>query len=547
LSIVIPQQVLTEVATALLKKAATEYPRRYLDKILAAYESEKNQASRSALASVIENVSYAVQEARCLCQDTGVPVFHVYLNPDVMVEGDIETALSDATATATKEIPLRQNVVEPFTSENSGDNTGWGVPFVHYHYVSEPGPLKLRVELKGFGGEIKSSADWIMTSTRNMENAVLAYILNSVILSKGEACLPSFLGVGVGGYAAEAVSNAKDAIFRDLSAPARPATEFENRLHRCVNALGLGTGGLGGNVTTMGVYVESRGTHTAVSSVAVAHQCWASRGSEALVDGKEVSFITPHMTKVEASQLLSRFSAGSASPSSGANVYELNTPVSEAEVTKLRVGDIVFLTGVVCTARDRAHRRMVLGMESGEGILPEMEQSRAVFHCGPVVTQCQCGWSVNAAGPTTSSRFTNDGAFLAERGVFNVIIGKGTMGEKMRTALKGRGVYLIAVGGCAVTYQKRIQSANPQWLELGHPEAVWVFDMERFGPLVVGIDSTGASLSLDVMDRVYGNARDIYRNEGLNTEERYAQSPVSLAGLSLEEVIDMGTRSSNDE
>ncbi|MFC2009071.1 FumA C-terminus/TtdB family hydratase beta subunit [Chloroflexota bacterium] len=459
---------------------------------------------------------------------------------------DIEAALRNATAQASRDIPLRQNVIEPFTMENSGDNTGWGVPFVHYYYDSEPGPLKLRVELKGFGGEIKSSADWIMTSTRNMEDAVLSYVLNSVILSKGEACLPSFLGVGVGGYAAEAVPNAKNAIFRDLSTQGPATTAFEKRLERCVNALGLGTGGLGGSVTTMGVHVETRGTHTAVSSVAVAHQCWASRGSEALVDGDVVSFITPHLDQAEAAQLRSEVSADLAPAELGTNVCELTTPASRAAVTKLRVGDIVYLTGVVCTARDRAHRRLVLGLQCGEDVPPEIRQSRAIFHCGPVVSQSQCGWSVNAAGPTTSSRFTSDGALLAERGVFNIVVGKGTMGDKMIEALKGRGVYLTAVGGCAVTYQKRIRSASPRWLDLGYPEAVWVFDMERFGPLVVGIDSTGASLSAGVMNQVYSNARDIYREEGLNPMERYAQYPVSLAGLSLEEIIATGN-SSPDE
>lgn len=537
MSTVISKSMLTDVATELLKKAATEYPMRYLDKILAAYDRETSEASRSAIASVIENVSYAAEESRCICQDTGVPVFHVYLNPGVSVLINIAAALTHATAQASRDIPLRQNVIEPFTMENSGDNTGWGVPFIYYHYDCEPGPMRLRVELKGFGGEIKSSSDWIITSTRNMENAVLAYVLNSVILSKGEACLPSFLGIGVGGYAADATANAKDAIFRDLSSPAPAKTPFEARIERCVNALGLGTGGLGGEVTTMEVYVESRGTHTAVSSVAVAHQCWASRGSEAAIGEDGVSYITPHLERDEASQVRARLSP--ASSSSSATVHELHTPVSQEDIAKLRVGDIVYLSGTVCTARDRAHRRMVVGLETGEEIPQELTQSKAIFHCGPVVSHDQCGWTVNAAGPTTSSRFTNDAAILVERGVFNIAIGKGTMGEKVRQAMNGKGAYLVAVGGCAVTYQKQIRSADPKWLDLGYPEAVWVFEMDRFGPLVVGIDPTGASLSIDVMEQVYRNARDIYRAEGLNPEERYAQYPVSLAGLSLEEVIEL--------
>ncbi len=535
---VITQDNLTEVATTLLSKAATDYPKSYLDRIVRAFEIEDNGGSKRALASMLENIAAAAEEGRCICQDTGVPVFHVYLNPDIHVRGDMNAALTDATATATRQVPLRQNVVEPFTYENSGNNIGWGVPFVHYHYSAEPGPLKLRVELKGFGGEIKSSSDWIMTSSRNMENAVLAYVLNSVILSKGEACLPSFLGIGVGGYAAEAVANAKSAVFRELSGVRWEKTPFEERVERCVNRLGLGAGGLGGKVTTMGVYVSRRGTHTAVSSVAVSHQCWASRASEVLIGKEGVRYVTPHLEKGEAASLREKVVTPSLGEVSvGARVHEFTTPVSDPDIARLRIGDIVYLNGTICTARDRAHQRMVSNLEKGDDIPQEILDSKAIYHCGPVVAEESCGWTINAAGPTTSSRFTDDGAVLAERGVFNMAIGKGTMGERMRLALKGRGVYLLATGGCAIVYQKRIRTASPRWLDLGYPEAVWVFDVDRFGPLVVGIDSTGQSLSTNLMDQVYEKARDIYRDEGLDPHERYAQYPVTFAGLALEEII----------
>ena len=125
----------------------------------------------------------------------------------------------EATSRATLEIPMRCNVVEPFTFQNPGNNTGWGTPFIYYHYSSQPGPMRIRAELKGFGGEIKSTADWVFTSTENMADAVLAYVLNNVILSRGEGCIPGFLGIGVGGYLSEAMMNAKNAVFRELVRP----------------------------------------------------------------------------------------------------------------------------------------------------------------------------------------------------------------------------------------------------------------------------------------------------------------------------------------
>jgi len=543
----ISQKVITDVAYNLLANAATKYPKQYLAKLFDGLRTEENLGSKSVIVSILQNIFDAVEGSASLCQDTGIPTFQVFLTPNISVRGDIEAALIEATIRATEEVPIRKNVVEPLSFNNSGNNTGWGTPFVYFHYSPHPGPLRIRAELKGFGGEIKSTADWIMTSTENMENAILAYILNSFILSKGENCIPGFSGVGVGGYAPEAMSNAKNAVFRELNEKASessskddPVRRLEKRIFRCVNRLGLGPMGDGGKTTSLGLYIERRGTHTAVASVAVSHHCWATRASEALIGDNGVKYITPHVQREEVlglrEELLQEFSR---SENTG-NVYELNTPIHVEDLLKLHVWDIVYLNGTICTARDRAHQRMVENIKEGrrEEIPREILDHGVIYHCGPVVAEESNRWCINAAGPTTSSRFTDDAAFLVENGVIKVAIGKGTMGIHMVNALKGRGVYLKAVGGCAVTYQKMIQKADVKWLELGYPEAVWIFDVRRFGPLIVGIDAAGNSLTEDVMEKVYENARGIYREERLDPHQRYVQYPQTFAGLSLEEVIE---------
>jgi len=368
------------------------------------------------------------------------------------------------------------------------------------------------------------------------------------MLSKGEGCMPGLIGIGVGGYAGEAVSNAKNAVFRELTEkqPASPKDDFirriEDRIYRCVNRLGLGPMGGGGNTTTLGVYLERRGTQTAVAPVAVCNQCWASRGSEALITENNIDYITSHVNKEDLPALNNILSEELSQHQAGGDTYRLNTPVSKEKIQKLKVGDVVYLNGTICTARDGAHRRMVDLIRSGENekIPKEILDHRSIYHMGPVISKAPDGWCINAAGPTTSSRFTDDAAVLVENGIINFIVGKGTMGPKTVDALKGKGVYLKAVGGCAVTYKRSILENKVEWLDLGFPEAIWIMTVKDFGPLVVGIDARGNSLAENVMETVYENARQIYREEGMDPQKRYVQYPQTFAGLSLEELIQKG-------
>jgi len=538
-------ETIGEVAKELLLKASTQYPMVFMAKLLEAYEREKDPTAKGVLGTIIENALLASERGVSICQDTGVPVFHVFVNQETYIPASTERAIEAAVVDSTATVPLRKNVVEPFTLKNSGNNTGWGVPLIYYHRQHKGHGVKIRAELKGFGGEIKSTYDWIFTSAKSMEDAVLAFVINSVLLSKGEACLPSFIGVGVGGYGADAALNAKNAVFRelDLGSRSRPVSNerslsrFESRLFQSVNALGLGPMGMGGGTTTLGVYVSRYGTHTAAAPVAVNHQCWANRASEAVIRDGRVRFLTRHVEPTD-TDAIRRKIAGELHVA-GTRCYNLDLPLSNETVAQLRIGDIVYLTGKVFTARDMAHRKLVdlLRLGRREEIPSEVVDSRTIFHCGPIVERVSNQWVVKSAGPTTSSRFTEDGSCLVEEGVTNVIIGKGTVGSKMVETMRGKAVYLKAIGGCAVCYADAIQHVDVRWLELGYPEAIWVFDMKGFGPLIVDIDSRGESLTSKVMEQVYENAYRVYAREGLRPELRYAQNPLTLAGLSLNEVI----------
>ena len=168
--------------------------------------------------------------------------------------------------------------------------------------------------------------------------------------------------------------------------------------------------------------------------------------------------------------------------------YHEKTPISDAR--KYKVGDVIYVTGEVVLARDEAHKKL---LEEGAPI--DLKGS-VIYHCGPVVTKKNGEWKVVAAGPTTSIRMEIFEDKFIERFHPAIIVGKGGMGERTLKALKEHGaIYAAYTGGCGALAAERIKSVKEVHFldELGIPEAVWVFNVEEFGPLVVTMDSHGNS------------------------------------------------------
>jgi tartrate/fumarate subfamily iron-sulfur-dependent hydro-lyase beta chain len=174
--------------------------------------------------------------------------------------------------------------------------------------------------------------------------------------------------------------------------------------------------------------------------------------------------------------------------------YHINLPVSPDMLKKILVGDVLYVTGSVFTARDSAHMKMRL-MKPKD--LPFDPSAMALYHCGPLMKKENGRWIAVSAGPTTSSRMEEFEDILLDRFGFHLIIGKGGMGQRTSRALKKTGsVYTAYPGGAGVLAAEKITSVSEvYWLEeLGMPEAVWILEVKEFGPLVVAMDSSGQSL-----------------------------------------------------
>jgi fumarate hydratase subunit beta len=168
----------------------------------------------------------------------------------------------------------------------------------------------------------------------------------------------------------------------------------------------------------------------------------------------------------------------------------LDTPVSTSKIKELKVGDQVYINGIIYTARDQAHKRALRYEKKGLELPIDFANS-IVFHCGPLVKKTPEGWKIVAIGPTTSSRMNSvTPEFIRKFGIKG-IIGKGGMSKNVISAMHSNSVvYLAMTGGCAVLFAEKVKKViSVHWLDLGVPEALWVLEVRNFGPLIVAIDT----------------------------------------------------------
>jgi fumarate hydratase subunit alpha len=264
----------------LLRKAEIELPGDVESALRKAEASEESQVAKSQLQAILKNIELAKNHGVPMCQDTGIMIFFVELGTEFQPGFDLETAIREAVILATAEIPLRPNAVNPLTRKNSGDNTGVGIPDIHWKLV--PGKqLKVTAAPKGAGSENMSALRMFNpTEIGNIRN----FVLETVVNAGGMPCPPLTIGVGIGGSFDAAARLSKEALLEPLDVPLE---RLEREILEAVNALGIGCMGLGGTTTALAVHVKTAYCHTASLPVAVNIQCWANRHASVLFGEEE--------------------------------------------------------------------------------------------------------------------------------------------------------------------------------------------------------------------------------------------------------------------
>ncbi|MHB9075646.1 MAG: Fe-S-containing hydro-lyase [Desulfobaccales bacterium] len=173
-----------------------------------------------------------------------------------------------------------------------------------------------------------------------------------------------------------------------------------------------------------------------------------------------------------------------------AKTVKLTTPLTDQDVVQLEIGDTVIVSGVIYTARDAAHKRLVDMLARGEN-LPMDIRGQIIYYVGP--SPARPGRVIGAAGPTTSYRMDSYAPTLIKLGL-KAMIGKGKRSAEVIAALKEhKAVYLGATGGAGALISQRIKKAEViAFPELG-PEAVHRLEVEGFPTIVIN-DCQGRDL-----------------------------------------------------
>jgi len=276
----ITQKKIEDTICNLYHDAVINLPADVKSALEGAYKNEDSDLGLLNLKAILDNIGAAEEMGVPLCQDTGLPIIFVKLG-NVNVE-NLSQGIRNGVEKATKEVPLRPNVVNPFTRKNTGTNTGHGIPQIDIELIDED-YLELTIFPKGFGSENNNALKMALPG-EGIEG-VKEFVVETVVKAQGKPCPPVIVGVGIGGSSDMAMKMAKKALLGKVGDrnPDEEIGKMETEILEKINQSGIGPMGLGGKTTALDVKILTADTHTAGLPIGVCIQCWAGRHSSAIL------------------------------------------------------------------------------------------------------------------------------------------------------------------------------------------------------------------------------------------------------------------------
>ena len=275
-------QAVEDAAKALYIRALKVLPPDIKQGLSRLQTLETGTTAKQVLGTMVTNIAVAEKTDNLLCQDTGVPIYNVWIGRDVQVDGHaLKQAIRRGCERATREYPLRSSVVHPLTRKNNHTSCGIEVPVIHIDFSDTPELMEIEMIPKGSGSENNSFLK--MAIPAEGIDAIKTFVIDCVLAAGGKTCPPTIVGVGLGGTSDLAVALAKRAATRALGTHCADAdgAALEAQLSEAVNQLGVGPQGLGGDSTAFAVHIELAATHITMNPIAVNMQCHSARRARA--------------------------------------------------------------------------------------------------------------------------------------------------------------------------------------------------------------------------------------------------------------------------
>lgn len=277
----IRQEIIEETVCRLFREAVIRIPDDVTLALKKAYLNEEDEIALLNLKAILDNIELARKMDVPVCQDTGLPIVFVRMG-NVEVE-NLYGGIAAGVERATQEVPLRPNVVDPLTRENTGTNTGNLIPQVDVEIAEDLDGLEITVFPKGFGSENNNAL--LMGLPGDGVEGVRDFVVETVLRAGGKPCPPVIVGVGIGGSSDLAMKLAKKALLGRVGErnPVKELASLEENILDSINEAGSGPMGMGGKTTALDVKIRTAHTHTAGLPVGVCIQCWAARRATATI------------------------------------------------------------------------------------------------------------------------------------------------------------------------------------------------------------------------------------------------------------------------
>lgn len=202
--------------------------------------------------------------------------------------------------------------------------------------------------------------------------------------------------------------------------------------------------------------------------------------------------------------------------------YHLTAPLTEEDVTKLKLGDTVYLSGKAFTCRSRLQKYI---FDEGHKLPFDTADRNILIHNGPIVIRENGVWKLVSFMPTSSIRFEKWGAKSVDQWGLRMIVGKTTMGPETANMMRER--KCVHVSPRSVSPNLWVDSIHVETVhlfeELGSIEAAWFFDLKDLGPFIVDIDTEGNNFFDSLDDRIAARKEQALQNLGIDPSFQFTK------------------------